>query len=124
MVVKPNETALERIASSSKTDGWAALIACVVIVAQVVGLVLGVDLLRSIPVEFVIGLFGVTAYTRRKLANGRGVRERSVEDLPIPKAIADLGTAPIEFNVDNIKTITAEDAASVARRLRNGDEAE
>lgn len=103
-----NETVIEKIAGSSKLDKWAAIVVCFVVVAQVVGLSFNVDLLRSIPIEVLLTLFGLGAATRRALVNGKGVRERSVDNLPIPpylssppipNAILDDVTEPIDMPI-------------------------
>lgn len=83
-----NETLIEKIASSTTLDKWAAIVACVALLAQTIGLVCGVDLFRSIPTEALFGAFAAVAAVRRKLVNGKGVRERSVESLPIPASMA------------------------------------
>ena len=96
----PGETLLEQVASSSKLDKWTAIVLVTVVIVQAVGLAFGVDLLRSIPVELALALFGAAAAARRKLAHGKPHRERSVEDIPIPptpEAIVDEVTAPIDL---------------------------
>jgi len=91
-----SETMIEKIAGSSKLDKWAAIVICVIVIAQVVGLSFGVDLLKSIPIEVLLTLFGLGAAARRALVNGKGVRERSVDDLPIPSY---LSSPPIPYSI-------------------------
>jgi hypothetical protein len=93
----PGETLLEQVANSRELDRWTAVVLVAVVVVQGVGLAFGVNLLRSVPLELALSIFGAAAAARAKLIHGKPPRERSIDDLPIPKEIVDEVTAPIDL---------------------------